>query len=207
VVASALGESARLGAARRVDLWEFTGGPFPLWLLETDRLTESEETALALFSRTFLRDPRPIIEHWRDTPHAAVLAFVIQQIEQFKRLGDAFAMQHTDTSTMSPTLQEAVESALKSMTREELKQLFSKANLLEGIPPEELVKIIPPEELVKIIPPEELVKIIPPEKLVHAVTPEEIVRSLDPKELEQLRRLLDERIASENPNNGEDAPA
>jgi hypothetical protein len=184
-------DAERLGFTmheRSAGVWEIAGGPFPFWLLETDRLTEHEETALALFSRTFLRDPQRIIEHWRETPHAGVLRFVVQQIVQFNRLGETFSMQHTETFEMDRTLDEVIESALKSMTPDRLARLVSRAALLEGIPPEKLLENVPPEKLLENIP---------PETLVHAVTPEEMVRSLDRKGLEQLRQLVNKRLKSE----------
>jgi hypothetical protein len=162
---------------RRPGVWEIAGSPFPLWVLESDRLTELEDTALALFSRIFLREPRPIIEHWRDTEHAAVLEFVVQQIEQFKRLGEAFTMQHTAVPVMNRTIRELKAHLLKQMTPEEFVEFATETNFLELAPPEFLAK---------------------------SLTPEQIVRSLDPAAREQLRRLLEE-LPGEKSGNGDAA--
>jgi len=61
---------------------------------------------LSLVSRVFLREHRSIIEQLRATDHAALLSYVLQQIHQFRTLGEDFAMQHTDSELLGQVEEE-----------------------------------------------------------------------------------------------------
>ena len=70
---------------------------FATWLVETDMMAERGQPVLALVSRVFLSEHERIIGELRNTGHAALLAYVLQQIQQFRTLAEDFAMQHSDT--------------------------------------------------------------------------------------------------------------
>lgn len=123
---------------RGAGVWEVDGGLFPLWVVETDRLAQEGETVLALFSRIFLRDAKPIIERWKATGHTGVLHFILQQIEQFKSLGEEFAMQHKDAELMERTWEELLEAVLAAAPPELRLRGLSAEQRLEGLTVEEL---------------------------------------------------------------------
>ena len=76
-----------------------TGGPFTLWLIETDVMAELGQPVLSLVSRVFLKEHERIIEQLTRTGYGMLLCYTLQQIEQFRSLGEEFAMQHADTET------------------------------------------------------------------------------------------------------------
>jgi hypothetical protein len=174
-------DAERLGLTlhqREAGKWELVGGHFPAWLVEADVLAQHPDTALALFSRAFLRDPVRIIEYWRDTGHTGILEFVFQQIEQFRGMGEAFAMQHKDVPVMDQTW-EALQARVLATVPVEKR--------LEGLSPEERLEGLSPEER------------------LDGLSAEERLEGLSVEELEQLRRLLDQRAAGRD--NGNDNPS
>jgi len=74
-----------------------SGGPFRLWLVETDVMAELGQPILSLVSRVFLDDHERIIEQLTRTGHGMLLCYTLQQIERFRKLGEGFVMQHAGT--------------------------------------------------------------------------------------------------------------
>jgi hypothetical protein len=67
--------------------------------VETDLMADQGQPILSLVSHVFLGflgDHARIIERLNPT-HAALLYYVLQQIQQFRHLGKKFAMQHKDS--------------------------------------------------------------------------------------------------------------
>jgi hypothetical protein len=92
-----------------------------------------------------------------------------QQIEQFRRLGKEFAMQHLGSE-------------------DEMHQVMR--DLLASLPIEQRLEGVSPEQLRQALPPEERVKGLSPEQVLEALSPEARERF---KELLQQQTKADER--------------
>jgi hypothetical protein len=88
---------------------------------------------------------------------------VLQQIQQFRHLGEEFAMQHKDSEYLGE-LEEELQTAV-----------------LEAIPPERRLRGLPPEDRLRGLPPEDRLRGLPPE---------ERLKGLSQEELDRLRELL-----------------
>ena len=113
-----------------------TGGPFTMWLLETDVLAKLGQPILSLVSRVFLDDCARIIEQLMRTGHGLLLCYTLQQIEQFRRLGKEFTMQHADTEYMTALEEELQTAVLETIPAEKR---------LRGLSPEEVLRRFTPE--------------------------------------------------------------
>jgi hypothetical protein len=91
-----------------------------------------------------------------------------QQIQQFKRLGKEFAMQHLGSED---EMHQAMRDVLASMPVE---------RRLEGLSAEQLWQALPPEERLK------------------GLSPEERLQGLTPDELELLKQLLQQRANADD---------
>jgi len=149
-----------------------TGGPFTMWLIDTDVMAKQGQPILSLVSRVFLKDRERIIEQLTRTGHSLLLWYVLQQIEQFRSLGEEFAMQHADTEYMGE-LEEELQTAV-----------------LETIPVEKRLRGLPPEERLRGLPPEERLRGLPPEDRLRGLTPEELADGLTEAQATRLRELL-----------------
>ncbi|MBW3600766.1 MAG: hypothetical protein KY475_26310 [Planctomycetes bacterium] len=181
-ISSALRDDVeRLGltiSERHGGVWEITGGLFPLWVIETDRLAEHAESVLAFFSRNFLRDAKPIIERWCATGHAEIVDFIVQQIEQFKRRGESFTMQHKDAQVMERTWEEFQAAAIAAASPEKR---------LEGLSPEKRLEGLSPE------------------KRLEGLSPEDVLKGLSEADRKRLRELLEQQSFEDNSNGGDAA--
>ena len=95
------------------------GGLFPLWLLESDGLTGPQEPVMAVISRVFLRQGRRIMETVRGFGSDPALLYAIQQIEQFRSLGENFMVQHTHTLEMDQEYAALKDAFVRSLSPEE----------------------------------------------------------------------------------------
>ena len=109
------------------------------------------------------------------TGHDRLLWYALQQIEQFRKMGREFAMQHADTEYMGD-LEEELQTAV-----------------LETIPVEKRLRGLPPEERLRGLPPEERLRGLSPEEVLKRFTPEEVADGLTDAQADQLRDLLDRR--------------
>jgi len=143
-----------------------TGGPFTLWLIETDVMAEHGQPVLSLVSRVFLKEHERIIEQLTRTGYGMLLCYTLQQIEQFRSLGEEFAMQHADTEYMGE-LEEELQTAV-----------------LEAIPVERRLRGLSPEEVLGRFSPGEVLR---------RFTPEELAGGLSDEQAERLRELLGQK--------------
>jgi hypothetical protein len=127
-----------------------TGLPFTTWIVETDVMADLGQPVLSLVSRVFLRDHERIIAELRNTGHAALLAYVLQQVQQFRTLGEDFAMQHTDTQYLGTLEEELLTAVLRAAPVEKR---------LEGLSPEERVRGLAPEDLAAGLTPEQATRL------------------------------------------------
>ena len=179
----AIGDEIRLlgweAVAHEPGVLRVAGAPFATWLVETDVMAERGQPVLALVSRVFLDHRERIIEELMRTGHAGLLHYMVQQIQQFRSLGEDFAMQHV----YSEDLQEMEEQLLTKM--------------LESIPPERRLRGLPPEERLRGLPPEERVRGLPPEERVRGLSLEERLAGLSEEDAARLRDLLEQRRPTE----------
>jgi hypothetical protein len=138
------------------------GLSFEAWLIETDPVSGAGEPVLTLFSRVFLRDRRRIMEELMDSGSLDVVAFMSQQIQQFKLQGDQFMIQHAGTKVMH-----ALEDDVRAFM-----EVFPVEDRLRGLSPEERLEGLSPEERIKGLSAED-------------------IKGLSPETLERLRKLLD----------------
>jgi hypothetical protein len=90
------------------------------------RVTADE--SISLVSRVFLSEHERIIEELRQTGHERLLCYMLQQVTQFRNLGEDFAMQHAGTEYLGEVEDELqavldaipVENRLRGLTAEEL---------------------------------------------------------------------------------------
>ena len=122
------------------------GGFFACWVLETDVLAGLAEPILTLFSRVFLRETRRIIEEWKQSGHDDVLFYVMQQVEQFQRMGEAFDMQHKESEKMRQTLEELKAAVFAEIPTEEILRRISPEDLLKRISPEQIIQSLDDDE-------------------------------------------------------------
>jgi hypothetical protein len=98
-----------------------------------------------------------------------LLCYTLQQIEQFRSLGEEFVMQHADTEYMGE-LEEELQTAV-----------------LEAIPVERRLRGLPAEERLRGLSPEEVLR---------RFTPEQVAGGLSDEQAARLRELLERRQRS-----------
>lgn len=143
-----------------------SGGPFTIWLIETDVMAELGQPVFSLVSRVFLKEHARIIEQLTRTGHGVLLCYTLQQIEQFRSQGKEFVMQHADTETMGE-LEEELQTAV-----------------LETIPVEKRLRGLPAEEVLRRFSAREV---------LGRFTPEELAGGLSDEQAARLRELLEHR--------------
>ncbi len=157
---------------REAGVHRITGGPFTMWLIETDVMAELGQPVFSLVSRVFLKEHERIIEQLTRTGHGMLLCYTLQQIEQFRSLGEEFAMQHADTEYMGE-LEEELQTAV-----------------LESIPVERRLRGLPAEERLRGLSSEEVLRRFTPTEVLGRFTPEELAGGLSDEQAERLRELL-----------------
>ena len=120
-------------------IFRVVGLQFAAWLVETDVMAERGQPILFLVSRVFLRDRERIIDQLTHTGHLDLLCYMLQQVQQFRKFGEDFAMQHKDSEYL-----DEVEAELRTA-------------VLEAMPPEERLRGLPPNERLRGVSFEELV--------------------------------------------------
>jgi hypothetical protein len=143
-----------------------TGGPFKTLLIETDVMAGLGQPVLSLVSRVFLDEHQRIIGELRREGYAGLLHYVLQQVGQFRSLGEDFAMQHADTEYLGE-LEEELQTAV-----------------LETIPVEKRLRGLTADDLLRRVPPEERLR---------GLSPEDVVAGLSDEQATRLRELLDRR--------------
>jgi hypothetical protein len=164
-----------------------TGGPFTMWLIETDVMAELGQPVFSLVSRVFLKEHERIIEQLTRTGHGMLLCYTLQQIEQFRSLGEEFVMQHADTEYMGELEEELQTAVLEAIPVE---------RRLRGLPAEERLRGLPAEERLRGLSPEEVLRRFTPREVLGRLTPEELAGGLSDEQAERLRELLERRQRS-----------
>jgi hypothetical protein len=100
-------------------------------------MADRDQPILSLVSRVFLREHARIREELRKTGHAVLGYYVLQQIQQFRRLGEDFAMQHTDTDRLGELEEELPAAVLESIPVEKRLQGLSPEDRVQGLSLEE----------------------------------------------------------------------
>ena len=152
-------------------IYRLAGGPFTTWLVETDVMAQRGQPILSLVSGVFLSEHRRIIEELGRTGHARLLHYVLQQVAQFRSLGEDFAMQHKDSEYMG-------------VLEEELQTAF-----LAALPVEKRLQGLAPEERLRGLAPEERLRGLVAEELADALSEEQAAR---------LRKLLERQAKWRN---------
>jgi hypothetical protein len=104
-----------------------------------------------------------------------LLCYTLQQIEQFRSLGEEFAMQHADTEYMGE-LEEELQTAV-----------------LETIPVERRLRGLAAEERLRGLSSEEVLRRFTPTEVLGRFTPEELAGGLTDEQAERLRELLEQK--------------
>jgi hypothetical protein len=147
-------------------IYQVSGLQFAAWFVETDVMVERGQPLLSLVRRVFLRDRERILAHLTHTGHVDLLCYMLQQVQQFRRFGEDFAMQHKDSEYLVE-----VEAELRTA-------------VLEAIPPEERLRGLPPEERLRGLLPEERLR---------GVSFDELILNLSEDQVAQLREALERR--------------
>ena len=157
-------------------IFRVAGLPFAAWLVETDVMAERGQPILSLVSRVFLRDRERIIHQLTHTGHADLLYYMLQQIQQFRKFGEDFAMQHRDSEYLGEVEEELQMAVLEAIPAERY------ARRLRERPNDELQTAV--------------LEAIPAEKRVRGLSPEEVLGGLSEEQVTGLRELLERRGGS-----------
>jgi hypothetical protein len=165
-------------------VYRIRGGPWTSWLIETDAMAEVGQPLLSVVSHVLLADRAPIMERLKGSGRVSLLTYALQQIQQFRTLGEDFAMQHTDTEHLSELEEEIRSAVLEAIPPEDR---------LRGLPPEDLLPFLSPEDRLRGLPPEDRLRGLPPEDRLRGITAEDLLQSLTKDQLARLRELLDRK--------------
>jgi hypothetical protein len=169
------------------------GLPFTTWLVETDVMAQRGQPILSLVSRVFLGEPRRIIEQLTATGYTSLITYVLQQIAQFRRLGEDFAMQHKDAEYLGELEEELQTAVLKVIPVEKRLQGLSEEELqtavLKMIPVEKRLQGLSAEEILSRFTPEEILSRFTPEEILSRYTPEQLAKALSAEQIARLREL------------------
>jgi hypothetical protein len=128
-------------------VYRVAGGPFTMWLVETDVMAERDQPILSLVSGVFLNEHRRIIEELGRTGHRSLLNYVLQQVVQFRSLGEEFAMQHKDSEHLDEVEEDLQTAVLELIPVEKRLQGQAREEFLRGLSPEEVLRRFTAEEL------------------------------------------------------------
>ncbi|NUQ62715.1 MAG: hypothetical protein HUU20_09510 [Pirellulales bacterium] len=81
---------------------------------------------------------------------------MLQQVHQFRSLGEDFAMQHKDSEYLGQMEEELLTTVLASIPAERRLRGLSPKERLQGLAPEERLQGLAPEERLRGLSPEEL---------------------------------------------------
>jgi hypothetical protein len=122
------------------------GGMFDTWVIETDEMALQRRPILTLFSRSFLRDRRRIIDELGSGGGESVLCSVMQQIQQFRQFGAEWIMQFPDVDQLDEFEAELRRSVLLACPPQERLEGLSPQERLEGLSPQERLEGLSPED-------------------------------------------------------------
>ncbi|MCY2991055.1 MAG: hypothetical protein NTY19_24730 [Planctomycetota bacterium] len=110
--------------------------------------------------------------------------YMLQQIEQFRKLGEDFAMQHTDTEYLGELEEELQTAVLEAIPVEKR---------LRGLSPEDRMRGFSPEDRMREFSPEDRMRGLSPEDLLRRFTPAELAAGLSVEQAARLRELLEQK--------------
>jgi hypothetical protein len=156
-----------------------SGSPFMTWLIETDVAGARGQPVLSLVSRVFLKDRQRIIEELARTGHLGLVHYMLQQVQQFRAAGEAFAMQHRYSDNLVDVEEDILSDVLESVPEGIL------TNVLESVPDETLTKVL------ESVPAERRLRGLPPEERLRGLSPEQLASGLSEEQAAELRKLLE----------------
>ncbi len=171
-------------------IYRLPGLPFAAYLVETDVMAQRGEPLLSLVSREFLRHRDRIIEQLTRTGHMALLWYMLQQVQQFRSLGEDFAMQHKDSEYLGEVEEELLTTVLAGLPPEDRLRGLAPEERLRGLAPEERLRGLAPEERLRGLAPEERLRGLAPEERLRGLAPEEVIAGLSDEQAARLRELL-----------------
>jgi hypothetical protein len=163
-------------------VFRLEGLPFATWLVESDVMAERGEPVLSLVSRVFLKHRERIIEQLTHTGHVALLYYMLQQVQQFRSLGEDFAMQHKDSEYLGEVEEELLTTVLEAIPAEKRVRGLPPEDRLRGLDPEELLRGLGPEDRLRGLGLEDRLRGLDPEELLRALGPEDRLRGLGPED-------------------------
>jgi hypothetical protein len=165
-------------------MWKLQGGALAghlAWLLETKVLAGVDHPVLSLVSPRLLDQGPQLYEELHRAGYTMLMVYMAQQIQQFQRLGQEFAMQHLGTED---EMKQAIRQLFESMAVEER---------LAGLKPEQLLKAL---ESTQALP--DLLASMPPKQRLAGLSPEQRLEGLAPEELERLKELLQQQTRADD---------
>ena len=81
------------------------------------------------------------------TGHATLLSYVLQQVQQFRSLGEGFMMQHADSEHLGEVEDDLLTAVLAHVPAERIVRDLSREERLRGLSPAEVLQGFTPEEL------------------------------------------------------------
>lgn len=173
--------------AHEEGIFRVSGLPLKAWLVESDVMARRGEPILSLVSRVFLNDQRRIIQELTLSGHEGLLFYALQQVQQFRNLGEGFAMQHQDSQYLGEVEEELLTSVLEKVPEELL------TSVLEKVPAEKRLRGLSPEERLRGLPSEDRLRGLPPDEVLRSLTPEQVAAGLSAEQVARLRDLLNHR--------------
>jgi hypothetical protein len=188
----------RLGYAlrqRRTGVCQIQQAAFATYILESDMLA-GDDPVLALFSPATLDPRRHIIQRLEASGHGHLLHFVMQQVQQFRQMGEhVMKTQFKDLKDLDRFEAEVlaaipVEKRLRGVPTEERLRGVPTEERLRGVPTEERLRGVPTEERLRGVPAEERLRGVPAEEVVRALLADERCQELSREEVATLQTLL-----------------
>lgn len=115
------------------------------------QLSEAAQRDLsALVSHVFLDERQRIMEELNRTGHSALLCYVLQQVRQFRKLGEDFAMQHKDSEYLGQLDEELETAVLETIPPERVLRRYTPEQRLHGMSAEDVAGGLSDEELARL---------------------------------------------------------
>lgn len=122
-------------------IWRLRGGLVlhATWVLETEVLAGREHPLLTVFSPRLLYDVDVVSQQLCQEGYGQLVAYVTQQVEQFRLEGGAFAMQHIGTDD---ELERVWKGLLRNVPVEERLEGMTLEQRLTGLTPEQRAELL-----------------------------------------------------------------
>jgi hypothetical protein len=130
----------------------------PMWLLETAVLAGLSHPLLTVFSPAFLADRLTVYDKLSGAGYNDLMAYMGQQISQFRKSGKEFAMQHLGAQD---EMRKVLKDMVNNLLHEDILEVLTVEERLKGLSAEERLRGCSPEELDRL---RELLLELPPTK-------------------------------------------